>query len=48
MPKKRKPYQRRLHVPLFDVGKTTTKQGYRDYIRLYMREYRRTRKMLGR
>jgi hypothetical protein len=43
---KRKSYKRRLHVPLFNVGKTTTEQGYRDYMRLYMRELRRTRKLV--
>lgn len=41
-PKKRSPYQRRFHEPLFpNIPKTTTKEGKRAYSKLYMRKLRK-------
>lgn len=41
MQRKRGPYQRRFHTPLFpEIGKTTTPEGKRDYSKLYQRKLR--------
>jgi hypothetical protein len=39
--RKRGPYNRRLHQPLFDLpNKTTTREGKTEYQKLYMRAVR--------
>lgn len=47
--RKRGPYNRRLHQPLFELpAKTTTKQGKTAYQRLYMRAIRSLDKNINR
>lgn len=41
--RKRGPYQRRFHIPLFPImNKTTTPEGRTEYGKLYMRKLRAT------
>jgi hypothetical protein len=37
-------YERRLHKPLYDVPVTTSPEGYKIYMKAYMRDYRKIRK----
>jgi hypothetical protein len=47
--RKRGPYNRRLHQPLFELAeKTTTKQGKTAYQKLYMRAIRSMDKNINR